>query len=265
MMKQLFLLLLLFCSCAINGQDLIVTVSGDSLKCKITEVSPEEIQFRFGQGRVISISRNEVAAFQYNFEPAPGKNKSGKKTGTDKSGPVSPKKQNKDYLPFYIGLSGGKSAFGSVSIGEMKSKSPIVFGLDAAGFFSSSIGAGIKFNMANSKVDFGEAGSWSDQIIFVGPGLYGRWIKDKLEFTANASIGALMWKMSDFKVNSALQDAKSATSIGGYLSTGIYYLVSNNVSIGLNLQSAIGKVKVEDGLERNPAGAGITVGVGVKF
>lgn len=68
-MKQIFLLLFLICSYVVYGQDLIVTVSGDSLKCKIVEMNPEDIQFRFGMGRVISIDRIDVASFQYNFEP----------------------------------------------------------------------------------------------------------------------------------------------------------------------------------------------------
>jgi len=68
-MKQLILLILLICSSVIYCQDLIVTVSGDSLKCKIVEMNPNDIQFRFGLGRVISIDKSDVASFQYNFEP----------------------------------------------------------------------------------------------------------------------------------------------------------------------------------------------------
>jgi len=267
-MKQLFLLLLFFCSCFVYGQDLIVTVSGDSLKCKITEVNSEEIQFRFGQGRVISINRSEVASFQYNFEPVSGKEKGDKKSGTGKSKPSSVnnnQKQARSYLPFSVGVSGGIRSFGSVSTGEMKSAVPIVFGLDAAGFFKQSIGAGIKLNIANSIVDFEDTGSWYDQILFVGPGLYGRWTKSKLELTASASVGALMWKMADINLEKVTETSQSATSFGGYLSTGVNYLLSNNISIGLNFQTAVGKVKMEDSFERNPAGAGVTIGVNIKF
>ena len=264
-MKHIIVILLFFCSCALYGQDLIVTVSGDSLKCKITEVSSDEIQFRFGQGRVISINRSEVESFQYNFEPAPGKDKGSKKPSTGKTRPTPSGKQVKGYLPFYAGLSGGTGSFGSVSVGEMKGKAPIMFGLDAAGFFNSNIGAGIKFNMANSKVDFGEAYSWNDQIIFAGAGLYGRWAKDKLELTASTSIGALMWKTSNFTEKGVVSEDKSATGLGGYFCTGINYLVSKNISIGLNLTSTLGKVKTDDDFTRNPAGAGVMVGVGFRF
>jgi len=261
-MKYIILITLFFCSLALYGQDLIVTASGDSLKCKITEVSAVEIQFRFGQGRVISINRSEVESFQYNFNTV-GKGKSSKKTSsTDKYKPVT---KHKDYLPFYAGLSGGIRNFGSVSIGEMKSKAPIFFGLDIAGFFNPNIGAGIKFNMENSKVDFGEIGSWNDRIMFVGAGLYGRWTKNKLELNASASVGAIMWNMSNLNLNNTLQPDESTSSLGGYLSTGFNYMVSKNIGIGLNLQSAIGKVENKKSIERNPAGVGAGVNFGYYF
>ena len=70
MIKNLFLFVFLICSFAAYGQDLIVTTTGDSLRCKIVEVTHEQIQFRFEQGRIIPIKRIEVASYQYNFKPA---------------------------------------------------------------------------------------------------------------------------------------------------------------------------------------------------
>ena len=256
-MKHLIFTVLLFYSCLVYGQDLILTVSGDSLKCKIIEVNTEEIQFRFGKGRIISINTSEVDSYQYNFESATGKDKPVKKTGGgNKTKPVSGESQNKEYLPLYISLSGGVRNFGSVSIGEMKGKAPIVVGFDAAYFFNSSFGAGLKFNMANSKVDFAESGCWDDRIMFIGAGLYGRWSVQKLELLASAAAGTLLWNMSNYKLNNATQPDNSANSFGAFLNAGISYKVSKNIGIGINFQSVIGKIKIEDGLERNPAGGG---------
>ena len=74
-MKHLILLVFLLCSFAAYGQspdnpDLIVTITGDSLHCKIIEVTAERIQFRFGPGTIIPINRNEVRSYQYYFASA---------------------------------------------------------------------------------------------------------------------------------------------------------------------------------------------------
>ena len=66
-MRHLISIFLLLFSAIAYGQDLIVTTAGDSLKCKIVEVNAGEIQFRFGTGGIISIQRNEVMSYQYNF------------------------------------------------------------------------------------------------------------------------------------------------------------------------------------------------------
>jgi len=67
-MKRIILLFSLFCSCAAYGQDLILTVSGDSLNCKITEVKPDAIFFRYDAGgNVVSLPMNQVATYKYDF------------------------------------------------------------------------------------------------------------------------------------------------------------------------------------------------------
>jgi len=70
-MKYLILFVLMIFSVAAYGQnpDLIVTTTGDSLICKIVEVSANTIQFRFDTGTIISIRRTEVTSYQYNYTP----------------------------------------------------------------------------------------------------------------------------------------------------------------------------------------------------
>ena len=68
-MKRFIILIL--CLIAGNiafGQDLIVTVSGDSLNCKITEVRTEEIFFRYDVGgNIVSLPMSQVSSFKYDY------------------------------------------------------------------------------------------------------------------------------------------------------------------------------------------------------
>ena len=67
-MKRLIILIALFCSSVVCGQDLIVTVSDDSLNCKITEVKTDVIFFRYdASGNVVSLPMNQVASYKYDF------------------------------------------------------------------------------------------------------------------------------------------------------------------------------------------------------
>ena len=77
-MKQkqiLYFLLLLACSNFCKSQDLIVTVTGDSLNCKITQVQKELIFFFYElDGEVIrsSISMNKVVDYHRDYYVMPG-------------------------------------------------------------------------------------------------------------------------------------------------------------------------------------------------
>jgi len=67
-MKRIVLLFSLFCSSFAYGQDLIVTVSGDSLNCKITEVKTDAIFFRYdASGNIVSLPMNQVSMHKYDF------------------------------------------------------------------------------------------------------------------------------------------------------------------------------------------------------
>ena len=70
-MKNSILTILFLCSNLIFGQnpDLIVTTTGDSINCKIVDISAEQIQFIIGDSRIIPIKRIEVASYKYSFTP----------------------------------------------------------------------------------------------------------------------------------------------------------------------------------------------------
>ena len=68
MKRFIFLVLCLFASYAAYGQDLIVTVSGDSLNCKITEVKSDAIFFRYdASGNIVSLPMPQVVSYKYDF------------------------------------------------------------------------------------------------------------------------------------------------------------------------------------------------------
>jgi hypothetical protein len=68
MKRFFFFILCLFAGYAAYGQDLIVTTSGDSLNCKITEVKTEAIFFRYDAGgNIVSLPMNMVASHKYDF------------------------------------------------------------------------------------------------------------------------------------------------------------------------------------------------------
>ena len=277
-----FLISLVFIlfSLAIYGQnpnpDLIVTTGGDSLNCKIIEVTAGEIQFRFGTGGIIAIPRSDVISHQYNFEPAqavttravqPTATTTAQPAATTdvqpetttivNGGSVKVSKQT-SYPPAFLAFTAEAGAFGSISLGEIKSGIAGGFGADAAYFFNQRIGAGLKLNTGICEVDFGDA-IYNEVITFLGPALYGRFGNERIAFAAGTAVGLLLWKWN-FR-----NEQKTDTSVGVIISGGINFMITQNFGIGMNLQSIIGSVENANGEERKPAGIGATMGFNFRF
>jgi hypothetical protein len=70
-MKKVFIILIcIFCSSGLLAQDLIVTVYGDSILCKITKVTSGNVYFTWKQNNEYSSSyfpRSGVKSYKYNF------------------------------------------------------------------------------------------------------------------------------------------------------------------------------------------------------
>jgi len=260
-MKYSIFMFFLLCSLSVFGQDLIITSTGDSLKCKIIEVDADEIQFRFGaSGNVISIKRGETESYEYNFAPAsitPQKEKNRR---------VKTVRIEKENLPYFAAISTGTTSFGSVSFGETKGAA-MAFGVDAAYFFKQWLGGGLKLNIENCDVDFGESYFYHDRVTFYGPALYARWGKEKFFATACASVGGLRWKLSNQMYHAAPLENKTCSSVGTFLSVGVSYYFTQQIGFGLNLQSLIGSMKDKEAenIKRHSAGIGCTLGVNFRF
>jgi len=259
-MRRLFILSFLFFSQVIYGQDLIITVTGDSLKCKIIEIGYDDIQIRFGKSSdIISIKSSEMASYEYNFELA----------ASEKKPLYIPSQEKKEqpatvYLPYFTALTVGASPFGSVSFGDVEGLM-LAFGADMAYFFNPWLGAGIKLNTMSCHIDFGEAFSYRDRVIFLGPALYGRFDISKMTCIASAGAGGCIWMMNHQISNNNSRDNISCTSPGGFLSAGVIYSLTEQFGIGLNIQSAISSMKNACDYERKPAGIGGTLGINYKF
>ena len=177
------------------------------------------------------------------------------------------------YPPCYVALTGGASTFGTYSIGEIKSGGPAVLGADVAYFFGKNIGVGVKLNLGRCNVDVvssspyitGNLYRFTDEVLFIGPALYGRWGKGKLAFTTVAGVGGLSWRARGEIIDQMYTDRITYTSVGGFVSAGVNYMLWRHFGIGLNVQSVLGTLKNHNGDVRNPAGIGVTFGVNFRF
>ena len=208
-MKYLIFLAFFLCPVFVYGQDLIVATSGDSLKCKIVEVKPDEIQFRFGAGGIISIPKKEVASYQYNFAPAAPTSRN-TRTNPMYETPVniSQKEQKKDFSPFYAGL--------VVGYGEI----PLI-GFNAAYFFNHNVGVGLAVHH-----QFWNDAWGSDKYTFFGPVFYGHWGRKNGRFYFPTNFGLVRLSYNEY-------DSKSS-GFGYFVSVGVAYRVANFISIGLH-------------------------------
>ena len=260
MVKQLSIFIIfLFFSLFAHGQsanpDLIVTVTGDSIQCRIINVGDDEIRFRFSSGAIISIKQNEVVSYEYNFAAF--------RSGRSQAKDLDTQSDRQERAPFYLSLTGGVGAFGSVSFGETDDGFALLLGADAAYFFNSWFGAGIKLNTMSAKVDFGDELTYSDMLMFYGATFHGRFGKNRFKVNVCIAAGEINWKLSNqTRYGNSIEDA-SHTSFAGFLSTGVSYRFTKNIGAGINLQTLTGAIKEE--AQRNPAGTGVTMGIVFSF
>ena len=163
-----------------------------------------------------------------------------------------------------VGLSSGVGVYGDIPFGDVISGNATVIGADAAWFMNKYLGVGVKWNIGISKVYFGEA-IYSERMNFAGPTVYFRWLKrNRLSVITSASAGTMNWNWT-WNDDFAAEETGSATSVGGFLTTGINFMLTPNIGIGANIQTALGSVKDNKGNLRKPAGAGGTIGLVFSF
>ena len=163
-----------------------------------------------------------------------------------------------------LGLSAGVSAYGNIPFGDVGGGFSTVIGADAAWYMNRYMGVGVKWNMRKGDANFGTS-KYSETLSFMGPTVYIRWLKrNRLSVVTGVSAGAMSWKWT---LNDSFtpEESASATTVGGFLTTGVNFMLSPNIGLGANVQTALGSLKDDRGSIRKPAGAGATVGVVFSF
>ena len=162
-----------------------------------------------------------------------------------------------------LGITGGATTFGSVSLGEIKSGYAGVMGAEATFFFNRYFGLGAKLNVEMDEVDFGET-RYNERVIFFGPAACLRLTNHKrIAFIASAGAGAMNWQWN-LNTNSSSGYENTTISVGGFLSAGVNFMATQHIGFGVNLQTVLGKVTSDEHV-RKPAGLGATVGVNFRF
>ena len=171
--------------------------------------------------------------------------------------------------PFYAALSLGLSSFGQYSLGDINSGGAVVIGLDGAYFLKPYLGAGLKLNIELSNVAYyeskEEAFAYRDMTMFIGPAAFGKWEKDKIVCIGTVGIGALNWRLAKIKEYGVDSKNESYTSIGGFISAGVSYMLTEQIGVGLNVQSTLGKITDKYDWERKPVKIGGTLGINIRF
>ena len=162
-----------------------------------------------------------------------------------------------------MGVSTGASAFGKVSIGEIKNGYSNLMSADATLYMNKNFGMGLKWNMKTGEVNFGET-TYKESATFFGPALYLRLTNQKrLAFIAGAGIGALNWKWNISKSENATLD-NSATSVGAFFTASVNFMATQHLGFSVNMQTVTGKM-TSDYIVRKPAAIGATAGVNFRF
>jgi hypothetical protein len=264
------LILCLGFSFSVSAQDRIITVSNDTIDCKINRVSPTVIHFTQFNGEVktkSSIRRNDVKAWQIS-EPEGRQNKStGRVYQTEK---------------WRIALNGG-GGYRIASTKETRQNlenqgipsseidaylKQLKTGVKAAGqvhyMVWENYGLGIDYLLHYSSgslhgtLDPGDTytliyGKFSDDIYtsYVGLSLYfQQWIKPKFKIYGQVSSGLTLFREESVIIYSPLLITGKA--YGGNTEIGLEYFLGKNISVAMNagfFQSTVSKIKVNNGIK----------------
>ena len=277
-MQRLFVYLVAFYVCASSAfaQDVITLRNGNDVQALVQEVGEVEVKYKRldnPSGPNYTLKKSDIFMINY----ANGSRDIFQQQGNTEADNQQPaasanvEREKAQYYPGYFTITAGKSAFGTVSYGEITKGGTFVLGVDGARFLNPYLGIGLKINLGFCEVDFGKdyyynhyTHYYDEVVLFVGPALYGRFGKGRVALTAGAGCG-MLWTWWNSWVYHVSDSYQRASSIGGMLSTGVNFMLSKNFGIDINVQSVFGTVKNTDSFERNPSGLGVTLGFNFRF
>ena len=244
----------------IYSQDLIVTLTNDSLNCEITQIDSEFIHFNIVYSKEVRNSVLMLSAIK-NYQ----------KNFYSKSKIDSQNNSDTDYTQFHIILSGGGSylfdpipenAEGDIKEYYQDLKMGYNLGLDVNYYFNKTIGVGLKYNYFNStgssqgsSSNGGTNSEWdiSQDIMinFAGPTFLARFLsaKNKNAFIIGVSVG-YMW----YKDDAVLLDPAIITgnTFGLNIDASYHISLSNKFFLGFSVSSTVGylaSIDIDDGVK----------------
>lgn len=288
MKKSIILIFIIVSGSTVFSQDLIVTLTNDSLNCKITQIDAEFIHFDIVYNKEV---RNSVLMLSTI--------KNYKENYYSKSNLPAQEKSTMDYPRFLIFLSGGGSylldPISANAEGEIKEyyqdlKLGYNLGFDFNYYFNKTIGLGLKYNYFNSSNSAegnssgdGVTSEWSISenimINFVGPTFLARFLSanNNNGFVLGASVG-YMW----YKDDAVLLDPAIITGNTIGLNIGASYNISLSriFFLGISASTTLGflpSLTIDDGINvevydfesfgdyKNISRADLSILFGIKF
>ncbi|RLD25818.1 MAG: hypothetical protein DRI54_04090 [Bacteroidetes bacterium] len=258
--KTVILLLIIFFSHTVFSQDLIVTLTNDSLNCKITQIESEYVHFNYVYNEEV---RNTVLltatlkTYQENYYK--------------ESEIPARRNSNIDYSRFHLIISGGGSYLFEPMLSDVNEdlkdyyqelKIGYNLGFDVNYYFNRTIGLGIKYNYFNSSSSYkesfsgdGSTSSWdiSENIMmnFVGPTFLARFLSKKNgnAFIVGVSAGYMWYK--DDVVNFDSKIVTTGNTLGFNVDASYHISLSEKLFLGFSVSTTLGflnKVTLDDGL-----------------
>jgi hypothetical protein len=253
MKRNILFLFLFFYIFSLNAQDLIITKTGDSIRCQITKITSDNIYFRYLKSGGVEKSLlpiSEINDYQY-FQPGSPNQKGG----------IPPER---NYPRFRLSAGGGYTYrvekipddAGDYKDYFRKLKSGFNIETEAGYFFKKSFGVGLRYNFFRTKnsmdnvtfiIDDGHTidtvtGNMGDdiRIHYLEPVFYYRFFNrnEKVAWTAGVSLGYAAFVNKAMLMNEDLDLTSSTVGISVIL--GADFFVAENLAVGLTLSADIG-------------------------
>jgi hypothetical protein len=238
---------------SLNAQDIIITKSGDSIKCEITKVTQTDIYFRYlknGGVEKTFLPIKDIDNYQY-FHPG----------ADNKAGGVPP---DRTYPHIRFGAGGGYSYrlekipqdAGDFKEYLQKLKSGFNIEAEAGYFIKKAYGIGLRYNFFRATnymdnitfiVSNGHSfdtvvGNMGDNIgiHYIGPVFYYRFFNrnEKIAWLIGISLGYARYVNNGILMSEDVKFSASTAGISAIL--GADYFILKNMAIGLSLSADIG-------------------------
>jgi len=258
MKKTVVLLLIIFSAHSVFSQDLIVTLSNDSLNCNITQIESDYIHFDYVYNEEVRNSVLMISTLKTYQE----------KFYSESELPTR-RNSNIDYPRFHIIISGGGSYLFDPMLSDVNEifkdyyqelKMGYNLGVDVNYYFNKTIGLGIKYNYFNSSSSdkgsssgdgFTSAWDISENIMinFAGPTFLARFLSKKNgnAFIIGVSVGYMWYKDDAVFFEPAIV---SGNTFGLNIDASYHISLSEKFFLGFSVSSTLGfmnKVNIDDG------------------